>query len=49
MRKENRTLQLNIKNLNVKSKGETKDMRNGITAATWAEINLDNLKFNLDK
>ena len=48
MRKENRTLQLNIKNLNVKSKGETKDMRNGITAATWAEINLDNINFNLN-
>ena len=48
MRKENRTLQLNIKNLNVKSKGETKDMRNGITAATWAEIDLDNINFNLN-
>jgi len=48
MRKEKRTLQLNIKNLNVKSKGETKDMRNGITAATWAEINLDNINFNLN-
>lgn len=48
MRKENRALQLNIKNLNVKSKGETKDMRNGVTAATWAEINLDNINFNLN-
>jgi len=32
--------------LNVKGKG-TKDMKNQITATTWAEINLDNINFNL--
>ena len=46
--KESQVLQSNIRNLNVKSKGDIKDMTNKVTATTWAEINLDNINFNLN-